>query len=161
MYGLFERDLPEVFLERFPQLYIQVKNGLFWNGKLIARWFILSLVHALLIFGTVYYVNFEGTLDVDGRSTGYWVQCYLFSTPMLLVVLLKQSVISRFWIWVTAFSLLLSFALNIALMFSLVILDFFTYSDYGTSIIIHSLPAYYLLIVVLPAICIIPDVLLQ
>jgi phospholipid-transporting ATPase len=146
-------------LEEYPQLYIQVRNGLYWNFRLILRWFALSLIHTSIIFGTVYYLNYEGTLDSAGKSTGYWVQTYLFSTPMLLVVLLKSSIMTRFWIWLTASGILFSLFLNAALMFSLVILDFFTYSDYNTAVILHSLPAYYLLIVLLPAICIIPDML--
>ena len=78
---------------------------------------------------------------------------------MLIVVLLKSTIMTRFWIWLTAGGIMLSLALNVALMFSLVLFDFFTYHDYNTAVILHSLPAYYLLIVILPAVCIIPDML--
>ncbi|KAJ3358385.1 hypothetical protein HDU91_005236 [Kappamyces sp. JEL0680] len=161
VYGLYERDLPEQLLEKFPQLYKQVKDGLYWNFALIVRWFVLSMLQSLFIFGVAYYLNYQGTLDFQGRSTGYWVQCYLFSTPLLLVVLAKQATISRFWIWITSFGILISLALNVALMFGLVILTYFTFIDYETAVILHSLPAYYLLIVLLPAICTLPDLLIS
>ncbi|KAJ3256260.1 hypothetical protein HK103_005623 [Boothiomyces macroporosus] len=161
MYGLFERDLPEKVIEDNPQIYKEVKNGLYWNYAHIARWFVMSMIHPVIIFVSVYLLNSEGALDDQGRSTGYWVQCYLFSTPMLLVVLFKMAIISKFWIWFTAFGLIASYVLNVGLMFCLFLLDYFFYSDSNTAIILHSLPAYYLLIVLLPPFCIIPDLLLE
>ncbi len=160
-YGLYERDLPEVLLVKYPQLYKQVKNGQYWNGYLISRWFLLSLIHATFIFGVAYYTNNQGTLDLNGRSTGYWVQCYLFSTPLLLVVTAKMVTMTRFWIWITLFGILFSLAINLAIIFGLVILSYFTYVDYQTSVIIHGMPAYYLLCIILPGLCILPDMLLD
>lgn len=160
-YGLYERDMPESLLEENPQFYKEVRNGLYWNFKLIARWFMLAVLHSLLVFGIAYYLNNEGTLDVLGRSTGYWVQCYLLSTPMLGIVILKQITIVKFWFWVPVAAVLISLALNTALMFSLVVLSYLTYSDYQTAVIIHVLPSYYILIFLLPAVCNIPDLFLD
>lgn len=149
--------MPESLLEQFPQFYREVKNGLYWNTRLICRWLLLTLAHSVLIWGIVYFLNYEGTLDVLGRSTGYWVQCYLLSTPLLITVLLKQVSIIKFWFWIPVAAVLISLALNTALMFSLVILASFTYSDYQTAVIIHVTPAYYILVFLLPAVCNLPD----
>lgn len=149
--------MPEKMIEDFPQLYRDVKARMYWNWKLITRWFIISMATAILIFGSVYFLNFEGTLDDQGRSTGYWVQCYLFSTPLLIVVLLKQSSISKFWFWLIAFGIVFSFSFHVILMYALVILEKFFYTDYKTSAIVHDVPAYYFMIALIPAVCTLPD----
>jgi phospholipid-transporting ATPase len=149
--------VPEELIKRYPQLYREVKDGLFWNIKFIMRWFIVSICHAMIIFGVVYFFNYEGAIDTQGRSTGYWVQSYLVSTPLLVTVLFKQLAISRFWIWLTIIGLVFSLAMNIAVMFGLELLN--TYLDFQTSAIIHALPGYYLLIIFLPIACLIPDLI--
>ena len=158
IYGLYEKDIPEVLIERFPQLYREVKNGMFWNTKLILRWFVFGILHSFIIFGIVFFVNYEGALDVYGRSTGYWVQTYLLSTPLLLVILFKKAIISHLWTWVNSIGFLISFGLSVALMFALIVLDFYSYSDYGTAAILHALPGYYLLGLVVPVICLGPEI---
>jgi phospholipid-transporting ATPase len=144
-------------LEQNPQFYREVKRGLYWNTRIILRWLILALLHSILIFGIVYFLNYEGTLDVLGRSTGYWVQCYLLSTPLLFTVTLKQVVITKFWFWIPVAAILLSLALNTALMFGLIILSSFTYLDYQTAAIVHVIPSYYILVFLVPAVCTLPD----
>ncbi|KAI8898706.1 hypothetical protein BC833DRAFT_525617 [Globomyces pollinis-pini] len=156
VYALYERDLPESMIEKYPELYREVKNGLYWNKFIIGQWFFTAMAHSLIIFGTIYLLN-NGAIDVGGRSTGYWVQCYLLSAPMLLVVLSKTGIISKLWIWFVVFGLLISFGLNVLLMTCLYLLSSFYYSDPQTSVITHALPAYYLLCILLPALCILPD----
>lgn len=160
-YGLYEKDVPEVLLEKYPQLYREVKNGLFWNSKLIFGWFFSAIYHSFIIFIVVYFVNYEGAVDPYGRSTGYWAQCYFFSTPLLIVVLFKLAMVSRFWIWINAAGIAVSFGMNVVVMFALVILDWYTYTDYGTAQLIHSIPAFYLFCLILPAVCLIPDLLVS
>jgi phospholipid-transporting ATPase len=161
VYALYERDVPEELIEKYPQLYREVKDGLFWNIKFIIRWFIVAICHTVVIFGVVYYFNYEGAIDAQGRSTGYWVQCYLLSTPLLVTVLFKKAIISRFWISLTFFGLLFSLAINVAIIFGLVLLDWYTYLDFQTSAIIHALPGYYLLLVFLPIACLVPDLVAE
>jgi phospholipid-transporting ATPase len=157
LFALYERDMPEELIEKFPQLYREVKAGLFWNFRYILRWFFVAMSHMLIIFGIVYYFNIEGAIDIEGRSTGYWVQCYLLSTPMLVTVLFKKAIISRFWIWLIVGGIAISLAINVGVIFGMVLLDWYTYLDFQTSAIIHALPAYYLLIILLPIACLVPD----
>ncbi|KAJ3321187.1 hypothetical protein HDV06_004530 [Boothiomyces sp. JEL0866] len=84
MYGLYERDLPEKVIEENPQIYKEVKNGLYWNYYHIARWFIMSMIHPVIIFVCVYLLNSEGALDDQGRSTGLRKTFYPTDTDILL-----------------------------------------------------------------------------
>jgi phospholipid-transporting ATPase len=119
-----------------------------------------SFWHSLLIFGAVYFINYEGTSDVRGLNTGYWVQCYLFSTPLLFTVLVKHALMSKRWIWVTWAALFASVALNLVIMFFVQVLTpNVSYSDSGTALIDHVLPTYYILTLLLPAFSALPDLL--
>ena len=158
-YGIYERDISDRYLDAYPELYREVRKGLYWNNFRLMYWFMTSVLHAGLIYLSVYFANYEGALDNNGYSTGYWVQAYLFSTPMLLVVLSKNMAMTRFWIWPIFLGLGLSILVNVATMFMLLVLDTFYYTDYATSVITHSLPGYYILSVLMPALCIVPDLL--
>ena len=92
--GMLEKDVREDKIKAYPALYNQVKEGQYWN----LNWFLtipLSAIwHSFVIFGSIYYINSNGTLDAGGKSTGYWVQCYLFSTPLLVTVLYKAALMT-------------------------------------------------------------------
>jgi phospholipid-transporting ATPase len=158
LYAIYERDLEDKDIDAHPELYIEVRNGLFWSEWKIAFWFMISLLHSGLIFLSVYFTNFEGAADNDGYSSGYWVQCYLFSTPMLLTIASKLMVHTRFYVYPIIILMFLSILCNVIIMFLLVILDAYYYTDYATAAITHALPGYYLLSILMPAACIIPDI---
>ncbi|KAI8908590.1 hypothetical protein EDD86DRAFT_191661 [Gorgonomyces haynaldii] len=158
-YGIYERDIPDTFIDRHPQLYNEIRKGVYWNFGRVLSWFFSGMYHSGLVYICVYFFNFEGQVDIYGRSTGYWVQAYLFSTPMLVTVLFKQIMITRFYVWPIFAGLGLSLLFNILVMFMMLVLDAFYYTDYATSVILHALPSYYILCVLLPAICILPDLL--
>ena len=97
-------------------------------------------------------------MDNDGLSTGYWVQCYLFSTPLLFTILLKHSLMTRHWVWITHFVIALSILLNLIIMFAdQLLLPYIIYSDSWTSVITHLAPSYYVLIILMPIVCLLPD----
>ncbi|KAJ3277641.1 hypothetical protein HK104_003117, partial [Borealophlyctis nickersoniae] len=141
IYAIFERDVTETRINAYPQLYRQVQRGQYWSPLLIFTTLLSSLWHSFAIFGSVWLVHHEGAVDTNGRSTGYWVQCYLFSTPILITVLLKSAVGTRLWVWPTWVVILASLCLNVVAMF---VVEVFKFVEKGTSEIGHALPAYYL-----------------
>ncbi|OAJ43171.1 hypothetical protein BDEG_26551 [Batrachochytrium dendrobatidis JEL423] len=158
-YAIYECDVDEDQIEKHPQLYREVRKGMYWNAYKIFSWFFTALLHSVFIFGSAYLTNFEGAVDINGKSTGYWVQCYLFSTPLLISVLVKLAVMTRHWVWPIWFTIVFSMGLNISVMFIVTLLESFFYSDFETAIITHALPAYYLLSLLMPALCNLPDVI--
>lgn len=159
--GFFEKDVCEDRIKEYPALYNQVKEGQYWNKF----WFITvplaAVWHSFIVFGTVYYINSNGTLDMNGRSTGYWVQCYLFSTPLLVAVLYKAALMTRFWVWISVAASVGSVVLNVAIMFLVDYLNStsYAYTEAGTSIINHILPTYYFVVLLIPFACVIPDLI--
>ncbi|RKO89133.1 hypothetical protein BDK51DRAFT_23151 [Blyttiomyces helicus] len=153
--AIFERDLDEDRIAMYPQLYAEARSGvLYWSPSIMATTLLSSFWHSFAIFFSVYFVNREGVLDVNGRSTGYWVQTYLFSTPLLITVLGKAALVTRRWVWPSWAGILVSLVLNLATMF---LVEAFKYVDTGTSEIDHVLPGYYLLSYLMPIVCLLPD----
>jgi phospholipid-transporting ATPase len=159
MYAIFEKDLEDKDIDAHPELYIEVREGLFWSRSKLLFWFMISVLHSVAIFLSVYFTNYEGAADSLGYSTGYWVQCYMFSTPMLLTVTSKLIINTRFWIYLTVILILLSILASVILMFLLLVLTSLYYIDYDTASIAHAMPSYYLLSILMPAACIVPDLL--
>lgn len=156
-HAIFERDINDELIKKNPEIYKEVRAGLYFSPAKITFWLILSFCHAFIIFGSVYLTNFDGSADPLGYSTGYWVQSYLFSTPMLLTITLKLMVKTRFFVWPIPLFVFLSILMNLVIMFLLMVLDAYYYTDYATAAIIHALPGYYMLSFVMPAVCLVPD----
>ncbi|KAJ3045236.1 hypothetical protein HDV00_011108 [Rhizophlyctis rosea] len=154
-YAMFERDIPDDLIAKHPQAYIQIARGQYWNYWTILTTLVSSLWHSLAIFGAVYFVHREGQADVNGRSTGYWVQCYLFSTPLLITVLLRHGLGTGYWNWIVWVALLGSALLNLAEMG--VVEGLMKTVESGTFEINHALPAYWMLILLMPVFCCLPD----
>ncbi|KAJ3061095.1 hypothetical protein HK102_009250, partial [Quaeritorhiza haematococci] len=155
MYAIFERDVEEVEgIERYPQLYKEVREGRFWNLWEIGGWMGSALWHSALIFFSVYFIVQDGVLDIDGSVTGYWVQCYMFGTPVLTTVMLKMALATKHWVWLTWASIGGSLLLNVIVMF---LLEALGYLEAGTADINHVLPAYWLTCVWVPVACCLPD----
>lgn len=155
---MYEKDVSPEKLGKYPQLYQQVQKGMFWNLRLHVEMLLSSIWHSLLIFGAIYFVNYNGASDNQGHNTGYWIQTYLFSTPLLLTVLVKHSLMTYHWIWITWASILLSILLNLVVMFAIQgFIPLILYYDYKTAIIQHFIPTYYLLCILIPVLCALPD----
>jgi phospholipid-transporting ATPase len=153
--AVFDRDLPEKEVEEIPQLYKQVKQGAYWNWKRITWYLFSALWHSFSIFGCVYMVNIEGNISWSGQTSGYWIQCYLFGTPLLITVMLKIALETRYWVWLSYSSIALSIAANIVVMF---ILEPINYVEVGTPEIANIIAAYYFLSLFVPVLCCTPDV---
>jgi phospholipid-transporting ATPase len=161
---IFDRDVSDELIEKYPQLYHEVKRGSYWNWVTVAGWILSGVVHStststtffnhLVIFGSVYFINIDGLISYTGMTTGYWVQTTLFGTPLLLTVLLKFCLATRTFVWPTWTALLISIALNTIVLFILEELD---YSEPGTALINHLGPVYYLTAFLLPVLCNVPD----
>ncbi|KAI9205923.1 uncharacterized protein BJ171DRAFT_500123 [Polychytrium aggregatum] len=155
--SLYEKDVSEKGILKYPELYTQLRAGLYWNWTWFATVGTSMAWHAFAIFGSVYMINYDGTLAPNGHSTGYWIQCYLFGTPVLLTVLLKHSLQTKRWTWLTLSTIAFSLLSNVAVMF---IIDFvFNMVEYGTSEIQHVLPAYWLTCLLMPVCCVLPDLI--
>ncbi|KAJ3111227.1 hypothetical protein HDU96_005884 [Phlyctochytrium bullatum] len=153
--SVFERDLNDRVIEQYPELYRQVKGGLYWNWTQTVSVLLSSLWHSLAIYYAVYFTIGDTVLNGTGRSTGYWIQVYIFITPMLLTVLLKAALMTKHWVWLTFAGLVASAMVNIIVQIFVEITGFG--GSPGSTVEQHSLIPYYLLCLFVPVLCLLPD----
>lgn len=166
IYAIFDRDLNDDKIQQYPKLFREVKGNSYWNIWVILGWLVSSFWHSigknnfssytyfLVVFGSIWYINQDGSISNTGRTTGYQLQTTLFGTPMLVTVLLKFSLITHTWVWLTAASIALSLILNFI---GIMTLQYFGFSAPGNNVISHGNFVYYLCILLLPVMSVLPD----
>ncbi|KNC96780.1 phospholipid-translocating P-type ATPase, flippase, variant 2 [Spizellomyces punctatus DAOM BR117] len=157
-FAIFDYDAPDKLLLATPPLYKQVKSGLYWSPRHMITTLVSSLIHSLFIFGAVWLAFWDNVLDPSGYSAGYYVQCYLFSAPMLAVVLTKAAMNANVWVgrfgWITGGVLVLSFALNVCVMF---VVEWAKFIERGTIEWVHVLPGFWLVGLLIVGGCMLGD----
>ncbi|KAJ3023753.1 hypothetical protein HKX48_001281 [Thoreauomyces humboldtii] len=141
--AIFDYDArPEVLLAN-PQLYKAIDH-LYWTPLRMVRTLIEALLTSSIIFFFVYWPFHENTLDPRGYTAGYYTQIYLFSTPMLIVVLLRAGMTNVAWIgryaWITGGVIALSLIFNLIVMGLVQLLD---YVSKGTFQSVHGLVGFW------------------
>jgi phospholipid-transporting ATPase len=98
--GVFERDLEPETILKHPELYPQLKNDALFNMKTFTLWQIIPFVHAITLYFLAYAASIDNTIlgiEVEElNSTGT-----LIMTCMLTVILLRHSLETKYWIWLT------------------------------------------------------------
>ncbi|KAI9363507.1 hypothetical protein DFJ73DRAFT_792883 [Zopfochytrium polystomum] len=157
-FAMFEKDVDEDKIEEHPELYMQVRDGSYWNWTVILTTLLSPIWHSIVIFFGYVYLQSDSILSSSGRSSGFWVQCFYLGTPMLTTVLCKQALVTRHFIWITFFGLLLSLFLDPIVQVAVEYLNFG--SEPGTFVIQHGMLTFYLAVTGIVVACLLPDVTL-
>jgi len=104
----------------------------------------------------VYYTLEDSILKSDGKSyaNGYWSQCYIIESIVLITVLVKALMVTD-WITVVTFV-----GIGIMLLFHIIILfgvNYFLYSDEGSIYLVFKAPIILLIFVLSIIINLLPD----
>jgi len=117
--GIFEKDIEDRHALAFPKLYQTVQQGLYYNPKTIFAWSVAGLWHSLVVYYSLYFMfGLEELVDFRTMSL-------TFSTTIILLVLCKVSLITRYWTFVTVTGIILSIVLYLLLMAGIVYVGFF------------------------------------
>ncbi|KAJ3147903.1 hypothetical protein HDU86_007644 [Geranomyces michiganensis] len=152
--AIFDYDArPDVLLAN-PQLYKSIRKGLYWSRTRIFRTLFEALATSTLIFYFVYLPFHDNTLDPNGYTAGYYTQTYLFSTPMLVVVLIRAGLMNVVWVgrWacVTLGVLVASLLFNLAVMG---IVEWAKWVDKGTFESVHVLRGFWIVTFLVVSTC--------
>ncbi|KAJ3213903.1 hypothetical protein HK099_007124 [Clydaea vesicula] len=141
--AIFDYDVNDDYIDKYPQLYKEVKADSYWNFWTVAGWVLTAIWQCTAIFGVVYFVNSEGNISSTGRTTGYWVQTALFGTPVLATVTLKFCLATKSFVWLTAFAAAFSLALN---SLTIAFVEYLgpSYSEAGNGALVNTDFTYYL-----------------
>lgn len=99
--GIFERDVRERTLEKFPQAHIQIRKG---EGGFTYRNFLLwiasAVYHSLVIFWVPFFCWWSAPTSHTGRDTDMWELGLTTFIGGFFTVILKIALFTQWWIWI-------------------------------------------------------------
>ncbi|ORX77479.1 phospholipid-translocating P-type ATPase, partial [Anaeromyces robustus] len=150
-----ERDISIKAIYDNPELYRQVKDGIYWSKAKRYGWILSSLWHGIVIVFIMLFMFDDNILRHDGSSAvSFWAQCYIIQTILILVVTIKCCIIHERFTILSLITCILSLAIYIV--FALAI-DYIFLSFESSILVISSMPDCYLIILFGIVASILPD----
>ncbi|KAG0328796.1 hypothetical protein BGZ99_004460 [Dissophora globulifera] len=150
----FEKDVSEESIGRYPKLYKAVKDGLYWNVLTITGWGIASFWHSGALFGSIYASVTHGIVDGNSIAMDSTLLSFYAGSLVLITVTLKMLLMISHW----TLPIFLAFSVSMAGYIIIFIgLEVVGLLDSGTFAMLHSMPFYYLGLLVIPVGCLLPD----
>ncbi|KAI7820305.1 hypothetical protein BC939DRAFT_238225 [Gamsiella multidivaricata] len=150
----FEKDVEEESIGRYPKLYKAVKDGLYWNTLTMAGWGIASFWHSGALFGGLYGSIQHGIVNGHSEAMDTSEVSFYAGSLVLITVTLKMLLMISHW------TLPIFLALGISMVGYMVVfsgLQVVGLLEAGVFTGLHSMPFYYLGLLVIPAACLLPD----
>ncbi|CAN8061582.1 unnamed protein product [Agarophyton chilense] len=113
LYGIFERDLEERTVFRFPKVYSSNGNNRLFNFKSVIEFTTAySIWHATVLFFMTYFLFGQTTHTVfsNGHDGGFFLTGLAVSTMAVCIALFKFLLSSHLWTGIVLAGILLSFA---------------------------------------------------
>jgi magnesium-transporting ATPase (P-type) len=113
LFGIFERDLDESTLARFPQVYASNRGDRLFSLRSVAEYtFLYGLWHAVCVFfGTFFGMGYLTIPFADGRDGGFYMTGLASALMIVIITLLKFTLHSHLLNWLIIAALVLSFAI--------------------------------------------------
>lgn len=162
LYGVFERDLEETTLSRFPSTYAENRDATLFSLRSVAEYTIIyGLWHAVCaFFGVLYFMGYMAIPFRDGKDGGFDFVGLASATIIVLVSLLKFALHSHVLNWIIILFFVLSLAAYFAVIPLFIVLPFsLEYPLEGVLGMLFSSPLFYLTAVVLVAASFVVDFL--
>src|SRR3989338_159507 len=100
--GIFEKDISERMLLRYPQLYNRTQSGTMFTMFTMAGWILAGLYHSLVLsLVPIHIFNINDALFSSGRIAGLDELGNLIFTVSVCVVFLKAALEINYWTWIT------------------------------------------------------------
>ncbi|KAJ3335527.1 hypothetical protein HDU93_005120 [Gonapodya sp. JEL0774] len=152
--SVFENDIGEIKIEKFPEAYREVQGGVYWNMETALVYLVESLWAPVAIFIGVIQVFDEGGLTQSGRTLGFTNLIWFFSTTVFIAVTLKFSLVTRHWTIMHALAIGLSAVLFVIAVYLSAGLGYVDISSPGD---LNTIPAFYFFILLVPVTVLLPS----
>jgi phospholipid-transporting ATPase len=158
--GIFDQYISARLLDRYPQLYRLGQEGQFFRKHSFWAWILNGFFHSLILYIVSELIFFWDLPMADGKVAGHWVWGEALYTAVLATVLGKAALITNVW---TKYTFI---AIPGSMLLWLIFLPAYGYAApaigfsreyYGTIPVLFKSPIFYLMAVVLPAICLMRD----
>ncbi|KAI9238484.1 MAG: hypothetical protein BYD32DRAFT_367431 [Podila humilis] len=150
----FEKDVEEESIGKYPKLYKAVKDGLYWNTLTMAGWGIASFWHSGALFGSIYGTLQHGIVGSDSEAMDISMVSFFAGSLVLITVTLKML------LHITHYTMPIFLALGISMAGYLLVfigLEVVGLLESGVFSSLHTMPFYYLGLLVIPVGCLLPD----
>ncbi|KAF9321356.1 hypothetical protein BG003_002204 [Podila horticola] len=154
----FEKDVEEDMIGKYPKLYKAVKDGLYWNTMTVAGWGIASFWHSGVLFGGIYGTLQHGIVGSDSEGIDVSMVSFYAGSLVLVTVTLKML------LHITHFTMPIILAVVVSMagyMLVFIGLEVVGLLESGVFASLHTLPFYYLGLLVIPIACLLPDYVLS
>ncbi|KAG0053093.1 hypothetical protein BGZ83_001685 [Gryganskiella cystojenkinii] len=150
----FEKDVEEELIGKYPKLYKAVKDGLYWNTLTMVGWGLSSFWHSGALFGSIYGSLSHGVVDSESEVMDGSMVSFYAGSLVLITVTLKMSLMISRWTMPIALALAVSMIGYIIVFIGLEVVGLL---ESGVFASLHTLPLYYLGLLVIPIGCLLPD----
>ncbi|KAJ3075667.1 hypothetical protein HDU98_007224 [Podochytrium sp. JEL0797] len=156
--GIFERDISDETAYKYPQLYFQCRDGVYWNWTLFLGVLVDSIWHSVVVFYGLFLVFGDSDIGPNGKVVGYWDLTFFSSNLIVAVVFAKLAVIQNIWNFLSWIMLLLSILVFII---GAIVIENIGYGSVpGTYAECYKLFDFWFSIPIIVAICVLPNVAL-
>ncbi|KAG0204427.1 hypothetical protein BGX33_008542 [Mortierella sp. NVP41] len=150
----FEKDVEEDSIGQYPKLYKAVKDGLYWNTLTVAGWGIASFWHSGVLFGGIYGSLKHGVVSGASETMDIPMVSFFAGSLVLITVTLKMLLMISHYTMPIFLALGISMAGYIIVFIGLEVVGML---EPGIFAAMHSMPLYYLGLLVIPIGCLLPD----
>ncbi len=158
--GIFDQFISARLLDRYPQLYQLGQKGVFFKMHSFWSWILNGFYHSLLAYFISELIWFWDLPQSDGKIAGHWVWGTALYTAVLATVLGKAALITNIWTKYTFLAIPGSMViwLGFIAIYATVAPKLGISTEYdGVIARLFTSPAFYLMAVVLPVICLLRD----
>lgn len=97
IYSVFEKDISEKLLMKYPELYNRTKNGDDFNYWTYLKWCVNSVWHSLVFYFGAILLWGSGVLSESGRPYGLWTLGSISATACVVTVTLRLCIETHYW----------------------------------------------------------------
>ncbi|KAH8425505.1 aminophospholipid-translocating P4-type ATPase DRS2 [Aspergillus melleus] len=158
--GICDQFISARLLDRYPQLYQLGQKGMFFKRHSFWSWVLNGFYHSLLLYIVSELIYYSDLPQADGMVSGHWVWGSALYTAVLATVLGKAALITNIWTKYTFIAIPGSMVIWLAFLpaygYAAPAIGFST-EYYGTIPRLFKSPVFYLMVVVLPCVCLLRD----
>lgn len=95
--GIFDQFISARLLDRYPQLYQLGQKGVFFKMHSFFSWILNGFYHSLLAYILFELVWYYDLIQSDGKVAGHWVWGTMVYSAVLATVLGKAALVTNIW----------------------------------------------------------------
>ncbi|KAL8828144.1 MAG: hypothetical protein Q9170_006727 [Blastenia crenularia] len=158
--GIFDQFISARLLDRYPQLYQLGQKGVFFKMHSFFSWILNGFYHSLLTYIVFELVWYYDLIQSDGKVAGHWVWGPQVYTAVLATVLGKAALVTNIWTKYTFIAIPGSMVIWLVFLpiYGIVAPKVGLSPEYeGVIPQLFSSPVFYLMTVLVPALCLLRD----